>query len=117
MRAVPQPFPCPRCSGSGWGPGPGASVLLEPFLWPVEGHWYAVEPCGCQGDLRRQQRFTAAQIPKRYEHCSLDTFKAGSPTLRNAKARVQEFVDLWPGTDEGRGLLLMGPGGAGKKQP
>jgi DNA replication protein DnaC len=100
MRAVPQPFPCPRCSGSGWVPVPGDSLR--------------VEPCGCQGDLRRQQRFTAAQIPKRYEHCSLDTFKAGSPTLRNAKARVQEFVDLWPGTDEGRGLLLMGPCGAGK---
>lgn len=34
--------------------------------------------------------------------------------LRNAKARVQEFVDTWPATDEGRGLLLMGGCGVGK---
>ena len=34
--------------------------------------------------------------------------------LRNAKARVQEFVDTWPGTDEGRGLLMIGPCGSGK---
>jgi len=34
--------------------------------------------------------------------------------LKNAKARVQEFVDLWPSADEGRGLLLMGPCGSGK---
>jgi DNA replication protein DnaC len=27
---------------------------------------------------------------------------------------VQEFVDLWPGSDEGRGLLLIGPCGSGK---
>jgi DNA replication protein DnaC len=100
MCPAPQPAACPRCSGSGWVPLPGDSMR--------------VEPCGCQGDLRRQQRLAAAQIPKRYAHCALETFKAGSPTLRNAKARVQEFVDLWPGTDEGRGLLLIGPCGSGK---
>ena len=100
MCPAPQPAPCPRCSGSGWVPLPGDSMR--------------VEPCGCQGDLRRQQRLASAQIPRRYEHCALETFKAGSPTLRNAKARVQEFVDLWPGTDEGRGLLMIGPCGSGK---
>jgi DNA replication protein DnaC len=34
--------------------------------------------------------------------------------LRVAKKRVEEFVDGWPGTDDGRGLLLIGPCGAGK---
>ncbi len=56
----------------------------------------------------------SASIPKRYAHCSLDTFKDKSTVLKNAKARVQEFVDLWPATDEGRGLLLMGGCGVGK---
>lgn len=73
-----------------------------------------VEPCGCQGDLRKQQRLAAARIPKRYEHCTLDSFRDNVPVLRNAKKRVQEFVDLFPSSPEGKGLLLMGGCGAGK---
>lgn len=73
-----------------------------------------VEPCGCQADLRRRQRISAASIPRRYAHCTLEAFAEKSIVLKNAKARVQEFVDLWPATDEGRGLLLMGGCGVGK---
>jgi len=91
---------CARCNGTGWVPLPGDNMR--------------VEPCGCQGDLRRTQRLASAQIPKRYRHCTLDTFKAGAPTLKIARTRVQEFVDLWPATDEARGLLMMGPCGSGK---
>ena len=94
------PAACPRCNGSGWVPLPGDSLR--------------VEPCGCQGDLRRHQRLASASIPKRYEHCTLDTFREKSTVLRNAKRRVQEFVDLWPNTPEGKGLLLMGGCGVGK---
>lgn len=94
------PAICPRCSGSGWIPLPGDSLR--------------VEPCGCQGDLRRQQRMAAATIPKRYSHCTLETFREKSTVLRNAKRRLQEFVDLWPNTAEGKGLLLMGSCGVGK---
>jgi DNA replication protein DnaC len=56
----------------------------------------------------------SANIPRRYEHCTLKTFVEKAPALKVARARVQEFVDLWPGTDGGRGLLLMGPCGSGK---
>ena len=100
MRTVPAPATCPRCSGSGWIPLPGDDLR--------------VEPCGCQGDLRRHQRLASSNIPKRYEHCTLDTFREKSTVLRNAKKRVQEFVDLWPNTPEGKGLLLMGGCGVGK---
>ena len=97
---VPEPTTCPRCHNSGWVPLPGDELR--------------VEPCGCQGDLRRKQRLGSAHIPKRYEHCSLDTFREKSTVLKVAKKRVQEFVDLWPNTPEGKGLLLMGGCGVGK---
>lgn len=98
--ASPQTDSCRKCNGSGWVPLSGDSLR--------------VEPCECQGDLRRGLRMAGASIPKRYEHCSLETFKDKTTVLKNAKTRVQEFVDLWPATDDGRGLLLMGGCGAGK---
>jgi DNA replication protein DnaC len=56
----------------------------------------------------------SAAVPKRYAHCTLDTFRDKSTTLRVAKKRVQDFISMWPGMDEGRGLLLMGGCGVGK---
>jgi DNA replication protein DnaC len=100
MRIVPTPAACPRCNGSGWIPLPGDSLR--------------VEPCGCQGDLRRQQRIAGARIPKRYEECTLESFVERSVTLRNAKKRVEDFIDEWPNPASGKGLLLMGPCGSGK---
>lgn len=95
------PAVCPRCNGSGWVPLGDDSLR--------------VEPCGCQGDMRRRQRVVAAQIPKRYYHCRIDNFHdRSSAVLMSAKRRVQEFVDVWPAQRDGRGLLLMGGCGAGK---
>jgi DNA replication protein DnaC len=100
--SAPTPAPCPRCSGSGWVPVPGDK--------------FRVEPCGCQGDLRKRQRIAASNIPRRYlDHCTLATFyDKNSPVLVAAKRRVQEFIDAWPLTSHGRGLLLMGSCGVGK---
>ncbi|MEO6487205.1 MAG: ATP-binding protein [Thermoanaerobaculia bacterium] len=53
-------------------------------------------------------------IPKRYVHCTLATFKEIDTALKNAKTRVQQFVDVWPMTDKTRGLLMMGGCGVGK---
>jgi len=95
------PKPCPRCSGSGW--------------IPLDSDSLRVEPCACQGDLRRRQRISAASIPRRYYHCRIDNFHdRGTGSLIAAKRKVQEFVDAWPAQRDGRGLLLMGGCGAGK---
>ncbi len=95
---VPEPVTCSRCNGSGWVPLAGDSLR--------------VEPCTCQGDLRRRQRIAAASIPKRYLHCTFDTFIDSTTSLSNAKKRAREFVDTWP--NENVGLLLIGPCGVGK---
>jgi DNA replication protein DnaC len=96
------PATCARCSGSGWV--------------PLEGDSLRVEPCGCQGDLRRRQRISGANIPRRYYHCRLDNFHAReNGALKNAKRRVEEFIDGWmPGIAHGKGLLIAGGCGAGK---
>ncbi len=82
----------------------------------MPGDKFRVDACDCQGDLRRRQRLAGAIIPKRYlDHCTLATFyDKGTPVLVWARRRVQEFVDAWPMTDHGRGLLLMGGCGVGK---
>jgi DNA replication protein DnaC len=102
MTVSSPPATCPRCNGSGWV--------------PIEGEALRVEPCGCQGDLRRRQRIISANIPPRYYHCRLETlYPRNTAALAHAKNRVQEFTDAWlPGIDNGRGLLMMGPCGSGK---
>ncbi len=96
------PATCPRCNGSGWV--------------PLTGDALRVEPCGCQGDLRRRQRITAANIPPRYYHCRLETFYLRNHgALVAVKQRVKQFADArLPGIANGRGLLLMGGCGSGK---
>jgi DNA replication protein DnaC len=102
LAPAPPPATCPRCGSSGWVPVPGDK--------------FRVEACGCQGDLRRRQRLAAAGIPKRYlDHCTLATFyDKNAPALSAARRRVQELIDMWPMTANGRGLLLMGSCGVGK---
>jgi len=95
------PAPCNRCNGTGWIPLASDSLR--------------VEPCACQGDLRRRQRIAAARIPRRYFHCRLRKFDdAGNTILAIAKRRVAEFVDVWLPNVNVCGLLLTGGCGSGK---
>ena len=88
---------CDLCGGSGWMTEPGS----------LDAH-----PCRCQIAGRKKQRVGIASIPRRYLHCTLDTFKASNPSLVVAQRRIREFADCWP--SPGRGLLLMGSCGVGK---
>ena len=95
-----QPATCPRCNGSGWIPLSGDSLR--------------VEPCACQGDLRRRQRIAAANIPRRYLTCRLRNFNESAPVLKTAKTRVEQFVNEWMPQLGVKGLLLQGGCGSGK---
>ena len=100
MSSLPTPATCPRCAGSGWVPLSGDSLR--------------VEPCACQGDLRRRQRIAAANIPRRYVTCRIKNFNDRESVLKSAKTRVEQFVNEWMPQFGVKGLLLQGGCGTGK---
>ena len=75
-------------------------------------------PCLCQQSARSQHRITAARIPRRYQHCTLDSyetaFRGADPSMRQAQLTARKFIDAYPVETEGRGLLLTGSIGVGK---
>lgn len=85
---------------------------------PRPGGGRAVEPCECQAEQRVARLLHRAQIPVRYEHCSLDSYEASFPgadrSLAAAHLMARRFVDGYPATTGGRGLLLTGSIGVGK---
>jgi DNA replication protein DnaC len=78
----------------------------------------AVETCSCQTEQRATRLLRRAAIPARYEHCSLDSYEASFPgadrSLSAAHLMARRFVDGYPTTTAGRGLLLTGSIGVGK---
>ncbi|GGG97392.1 cell division protein ZapE [Silvibacterium dinghuense] len=97
--------PCPKCDGM------GMVVVLD-----KNGRRVA-EPCDCRFERRRLSLLERAGIPKRYEHCALETyalFPQADASLRAAYMMAQRFVDSYPLATEGKGLLLTGSIGVGK---
>ncbi len=75
-------------------------------------------PCECRIERRSARMLDRARIPKRYEHCSLDSYESGfrgaDRTLAAAHMRARKFVDGYPVETAGTGLLLTGSIGVGK---
>jgi DNA replication protein DnaC len=97
---------CERCGGTGFE------------IVDREGRDFAL-PCPCRrqsGSGAREAGLAACRIPPRYEHCTLETFTPGSPSLGAALERAVAFCDGYPqlGEDEGLGLLFCGDNGVGK---
>ena len=99
---------CPTCEGS------GLRVIERP-----DGT-RAVAECACRAARRSARTVTAARIPERYTHCTLDDYVAnwggGSSNRSLAAALVQarQFVKSYPWDTGGNGLLLTGSIGVGK---
>ena len=88
---------CPHCGGSGWERIEATGTVRR---------------CRC-GEARRTQRLLEeARIPRRYEHCDLDSYVPNDPTQKRAKTDVIRFLEKYPLTDVG--LLLLGSCGVGK---
>jgi DNA replication protein DnaC len=96
--------PCPICGDS------GLNLKTRP-----DGERYA-EECECRLRLRASRLLERAAIPKRYEHCILESFDVLNvdPSLAWAHMLARKFVAGYPVETEGKGLLLTGSVGVGK---
>ena len=75
-------------------------------------------PCDCRLERRAARMLERARIPKRYEHCSLDSyesrFRGAHKSLAAAHLHARRFVEGYPIETGGTGLLLTGSIGVGK---
>jgi len=112
-----QPFfneTCPTCEGTGW-----ERVFENGFE--------KVKRCQCYYEARRKRLLSAARIPRRYSHCTMDKFKVGeidskSPSEADgkqvspfiAKDAAVNFIRQYPHLLQQKGILFMGSCGVGK---
>jgi DNA replication protein DnaC len=73
--------------------------------------------CECRVRNRSEKLLAAAQIPRRYEHCELNTFECdpgdkAQKSLTDARWLAGRFVEEYPA--EKTGLLFVGTVGVGK---
>jgi DNA replication protein DnaC len=90
---------CPQCDDTGWKPV------------DVDGVRRVVR-CDCWRERVGQTRLGDANIPKRYQHCTLDNFLAYNESLERAVAQARRLADAFPAA--GVGLFLEGQPGVGK---
>ncbi len=92
---------CPVCDGM------GMRVVAQP------GGGQAAEPCECQYQRKMNRLLQRAHIPARYAECTLESYRAtGELFLPFNTAR--RFAEVYPGENDGTGLLFTGSIGVGK---
>jgi DNA replication protein DnaC len=92
---------CPHCDDTGW----------KPIDDPTTGVRRVVR-CECWRERMGIDRLATANIPKRYQHCTLDNFAVYNETLEKAVGHAKRVADTFPVVS--RGLLLEGQPGVGK---
>ena len=93
-------MPCPTCEDTGWRPVTDPSGVRR------------VVRCDCWRERTAQERLDDANIPRRYQHCTLDNFLAYNESLTRAVAQGRRLVDAFPAATVG--LFLEGQPGVGK---
>jgi DNA replication protein DnaC len=96
---------CTICGGS------GLRIMQE------DGRQF-VKDCVCRVQRRAERMLGRAHIPKRYEHCSLESYDTDLPYSHKsqvlARLTAKKFIEGYPLETSGRGLLITGSIGVGK---
>jgi DNA replication protein DnaC len=92
-------MPCEFCDDTGWKPIEQNGIRR-------------VVRCDCRRAKVSQERLADANIPKRYQHCTIANFAAYNESLERAAARAAAIADAYPAVT--RGLFLEGQPGVGK---
>lgn len=92
-------MPCPLCDDTGW-----KSIEVDGVS--------RVARCDCIRDSAAVRLLADARIPRRYQHCDLDTYVAYNEQLTKALQHARRLADAFPVAD--KGLFLLGPPGVGK---
>jgi DNA replication protein DnaC len=99
---------CPLCDDTGWKPeadGIGAGVESRNVT-------RRVVRCDCWRESVGRQRLADANIPKRYQHCTLANFTSYNESLERAIAQARRMAGAFP--EVSKGLFLEGQPGVGK---
>src|SRR5262245_28992861 len=91
---------CPSCGGTGFEirtAGDGSTAAVR---------------CHCGVESRGEALRRAARIPKRYDHCTFESFDKRNPSLEKARLAAEGWVARWPLVEQG--LLFFGQPGTGK---
>jgi DNA replication protein DnaC len=94
-------MPCPLCDDTGW------KAIDDPSTGVRR-----VTRCDCWRDNLGRQRLADANIPKRYQHCTIANFSAYNESLERAAEKARQFAGAFPAA--GKGIFLEGQPGVGK---
>jgi DNA replication protein DnaC len=92
-------MPCEFCDDTGWKPVDEDGVRR-------------VVRCDCKRAEAGQLRLASANIPRRYQHCTIANFTAYNESLKKAAAMAGRLAQEFPAV--GRGLFFEGQPGVGK---
>lgn len=84
------------------------------FVVEQSGSVSVARRCGCQERERGEPDLAAAGVPRRYLHCTFDSYVPvpGAPGQKAALAVARAFAESYPAVD--RGILFTGTIGTGK---
>ena len=92
-------MPCPLCDDTGWK-GVEVSGVRR------------VARCDCWRENVGHQRLADANIPKRYQHCTIANFTAYNESLERAAVKARQLAEAFPIVN--KGLFFEGQPGVGK---
>src|SRR5258706_4687624 len=90
---------CPLCDDTGWRPVDEQGIRR-------------VVRCDCWHETSGLKRLADANIPKRYQHCTIANFAAYNESLERAAVEAGRIAAAFPAVS--RGLFLEGQPGVGK---